>query len=174
LNETNRKRDKRKFYKYIRNLYNLPDLTTLVCKDKDGNIILKKRTLEGWQKYFKQLLNPETESINSLERHEDPINNSDLEEPTNEELNEIIKNLKPNKAACPDEMLPEFIKNADLTLKQIIYQIIMKMWKKNTLSKVRRNPVSSVKKEDRKQCNTYTGISLLNIIHKIFAILLYN
>jgi len=82
--------------------------------------------------------------------------------------------LKPNKAACPDEMLPEFIKNADLTLKQIIYQIIMKMWKKNTLSKVRRNPVSSVKKEDRKQCNTYTGISLLNIIHKIFAILLYN
>jgi len=93
----------------------------LVCKDKDGNILSKKkRTLEGWKKYFKQLLYPEPENINIVEKHEDPINNSDLEEPTNEEINEIIKNLKPNKAAGPDEMLLEFIKNADLTLKQKI------------------------------------------------------
>jgi len=31
-----------------------------------------------------------------------PINNSELEKPTCEEINEIIKNLKPKKAAGPD------------------------------------------------------------------------
>ena len=39
INETNRKRDTRKFYKDVRNLSSLPTVTTLVCKDKDGNIL---------------------------------------------------------------------------------------------------------------------------------------
>jgi len=67
--------------------------------------------LQRWQKYLKELLNPETERINSIKTNEGPINKLELEEPTYEEINEIIKNLKPNKAAGPDEMLPEFIKN---------------------------------------------------------------
>jgi len=54
---------------------------------------------------------PETERINSIKTHEGLINNSELEEPTYEEINEIIKNTKPNKAAGPDEILPELIKN---------------------------------------------------------------
>jgi len=70
------------------------------------------------QKYFKELLNPETERINSIKTHEGPINNSELKEPTYEEINEIITNMKPNKAAGPDEILPEFITNRGLTLKQ--------------------------------------------------------
>jgi len=64
--------------------------------------------LERWQQYFKELLNPEAERINSIKTHEGPINNSELEKPTYEE---IIKNMKPNKAAGPDKILLEFIKN---------------------------------------------------------------
>jgi len=38
----------------------------LVCRDKDGNILSeKKKILEKWQKYFKELLNSETERINN-------------------------------------------------------------------------------------------------------------
>ena len=48
LNETNRKRDTRKFYKDIRNLSNLPNVTTLICKDKTATHHQKKRT-----KYWK-------------------------------------------------------------------------------------------------------------------------
>ena len=43
LNETNRKRDTRKFYKDVRNLYNLPTVTTFVYKAKDGNILSEKK-----------------------------------------------------------------------------------------------------------------------------------
>ena len=42
VNETNRKKDKRKFYKDVRNLTNLPPTMTLVCKDKDGKILSEK------------------------------------------------------------------------------------------------------------------------------------
>jgi hypothetical protein len=47
--------------------------------------------LERWQKYFKELLNPETERINITNAHEGSINNLELKEPTYEEINEIIK-----------------------------------------------------------------------------------
>ena len=176
LNETNRKRDKRKFYKDVRNLSNLPNVTTLVCKDKGGNILSEqKQILERWQQYFKELLNLEAEIIISIETHKDPTNNLELEESIYEEINEIIKNIKPNKAAGPDEILPEFIKNG-LTLKQKILKLIVKIWKQEKIPCEWSEgiPCPICKKGDRKQCNNYRGISLLNVTYKIFAILLYN
>jgi hypothetical protein len=47
--------------------------------------------------------------------------------PSYEETNKINKNVKPNKAAGPDEILPEFIKNEGLILKQKIHQLIVKI-----------------------------------------------
>jgi len=41
LNETNRKRDTRKFYKDVRNLSNLRNVTTFVCKDE------RQHTIQG-------------------------------------------------------------------------------------------------------------------------------
>jgi sorting nexin-29 len=150
---------------------------TLVCKDKDGNIPSEKRQiLERLQPYFKELLNPVTTKIINLNRQEGPINNSESEEPTYDKINEIIKNFKLNKAAGPDEILPEFIKNGGLTLKQKLFQLIAKIWKKEKITYEWSEGILCpiYKKGDRKQCNNYRQISLLNITHKIFAILLYN
>jgi hypothetical protein len=111
INEINRNRDTRKLYKEVRNLSNQPSAMTLVCKDKDDNILSeRKQMLERWQQYFKELLNPEIKRINNIEIHENSINNLEQDEPTNEEINKIIKNLKSNKAAGPGDILPEFIK----------------------------------------------------------------
>jgi hypothetical protein len=173
MNETNRKRDTRKFYKDVRNFSNLPTETTLVCKDKDGNILSPGGgELERWQQYFKELLNPEAERIISTKTHEDPINNLELEEPTYEEINETIKNMKPNKAAGPDEILPEFIKNGGLTLKQKIHKLIVKIWKQEKIPGEWSEGIlcPMYKKLDRKQCNNYRGTSLLNITYKFFAV----
>ena len=55
INEINRNRDSRKFYKDVRNLSNQPPAMILVCKDKDDNILSeRKQILERWQQYFKQ------------------------------------------------------------------------------------------------------------------------
>jgi hypothetical protein len=100
--------------------------------------------LERWQQYFKELLNPETERISSTKIHKGPINNLELEKPTCEEINEIIKNMKPNKAAGLDEILPEFIKNGGLTLKQKVHQL----WKQEKIHCEWSEgiPVSSIQK----------------------------
>ena len=78
-------------------------------------------------------MNPEAERIVSIETHEDPINKLELEEPTHEEINETIKNMKPKKAAGPNEILPEFIKNVGLTLKQKILKLIVKIRKQEKM-----------------------------------------
>ena len=84
--------------------------------------------------------------------------------------------MKPNKAAGPDEIILEFIEIGGHTLKQKIHQLIMKIWKQENIpcewSEWILSPI--YKKEDRKQCNNYRGIPLLNIAYKRFAILLYN
>jgi sorting nexin-29 len=84
--------------------------------------------------------------------------------------------MKPNKAAGPGEILPEFIKNGGLALKQKIHQLIMEIWKQEKIPCEWSEGIlcPMYKKGDRKQCNNYGGISLLNITYKIFAILLYN
>ena len=41
--------------------------------------------------------------------------------------------MKSNKAAGPDEILPEFIKNGGLTLKQKIHQLMVKIWKQEKI-----------------------------------------
>jgi hypothetical protein len=41
--------------------------------------------------------------------------------------------MKPNKAAGPDEILPEFIKNGSLILKQKTHQLIVKIQKQEKI-----------------------------------------
>jgi phosphoglycolate phosphatase-like HAD superfamily hydrolase len=78
---------------------------TLVCKDKDGTMLSeKKQILERWQQCFEELLNPKIGKLNNVEIHEGSINKVELNEPMYEEINEIIKNLKSNKAAGPDDI----------------------------------------------------------------------
>ena len=78
--------------------------------------------------------------------------------------------MKSNKAVGPDKILPEFIKNGGLSLKQKIHQLIVKIWKQEKIpcewSEGILCPI--YEKGDGKQCNNYRGISLLNIIRGVF------
>ena len=147
---------------------NLPTVTTLVCRDKDGNILSeKKKILEKWQKYFKELLNSETERINNNKNIRGSNTYLRTREANTWKINEIIKIMRPNKAAGPDEILPDFLKKKlkshIKTENTSINNVDMETKKKSCeLSGGMLCPLH--KKGDRKQCNNYRGLSLLNII----------
>jgi hypothetical protein len=48
-------------------------------------------------------------------------------------MNEIINNTKTNKAAGPDEILPEFLKSGSLSLKQKIHKVTVKKWEQDKI-----------------------------------------
>jgi len=75
--------------------------------------------------------------------------------------------MRPNKAAGPDEILPDFLKKKlkshIKTENTSINNVDMETKKKSCeLSGGMLCPLH--KKGDRKQCNNYRGLSLLNII----------
>ena len=63
--------------------------------------------------------------------------------------------MKPNKAAGPDEIHLEFIKNGGLVLKQKIHQLIVKIWKQEKIPCESSEGILCplYKKGDRKQCS---------------------
>ena len=121
--------------------------------------------MERWKQCFKELLNPPISRRNNvnISIHEGKKYYLEIEEPTYNEINEIIKNMKSNKAARSDEILPEFIKNGGVTLKQKLFQLIVKIWKQENMDGQKVFCAEYTKKGDRKQCNNYRGVSLLNI-----------
>jgi len=96
--------------------------------------------------------------------------------PTYEEINGIINKLKSNRAPGPDNITAELIKNGGHTLKRRIYKLILNIWNCEQIPEEWHKGVICpiFKKGDRKECNNHRPITLLNVVYKIFAILLYN
>jgi len=65
--------------------------------------------------------------------------------------------MKLNTAVGPDEILPEFIKNGGLTLKEKIFKLIVKIWKQEKIPCEWSDGILCplFKKGDRKQCINY-------------------
>jgi hypothetical protein len=61
-------------------------------------------------------------------------------------------------------------------LKSRIFKLILKIWKKEEMPKDWSEGIICpiLKKGDRTLRNNYRGITLLNVMYKVFAILLYN
>jgi len=61
-------------------------------------------------------------------------------------------------------------------LKLRIYNLILKIWNNEQISEESAEGIICpiFKKGDRRLCNNYRPITLLNVVYKIFAILLHN
>jgi hypothetical protein len=133
--------------------------------------------LENWKEYFNHLLNFVTQQAKS--NTEVPLQDHDEEEieiPTYKKINNIISKLKRNKAPGPDCITSELIQSREYTLKLRIYNLILKIWNKEQVPEEWKEGIICpiLKKGDLRLCNNYRPITLLNVVYKIFAVLLHN
>jgi hypothetical protein len=100
----------------------------------------------------------------------------EIEIPTYKEINNIVSKLKRNKDPRPYCITSELIQSGGYTVKLRICNLILKTWNNEQFPEEWNEGMICpiVKKGDRRLCNDYRPITLLNVGYKIFAILLHN
>ena len=145
---------------------------------KKRKIITPMITKEQWKEHFKGILNPvEEEQLDNnrdnLARPEDEaIHIPELDDQiTEQEISTAIRKLKKGKAPGIDEILPEFLIEAETNIKSYLIKLFNKMydysyfptqWSKAII-------VPLFKKGDKNNPGNYRGISLLSVTSKIFT-----
>jgi len=89
---------------------------------------------------------------------------------------EVISNMKNGKAPGIDNITVELIKNGGPELLQRIFDFLLQIWDQERMPEEWEMGIICpiFKKRDRRECSNYRGITLLNIIYKIFTCLIYN
>ena len=96
--------------------------------------------------------------------------------PEVKEIWDIIRKMKNGRAGGEDDIVIELIKlcNTELLIKEI-QQLIASVWTSKSMPEEWQScilfPIH--KKGDKRDCKNYRGISLLNVIYKIFSNALY-
>ena len=89
---------------------------------------------------------------------------------------EVISNIKNGKAPGIDNITVELIKNGGPELLQRIFDFLLQKWDQERMPEEWEigNICPIFKTGKRRECSNYRGITLLNIIYKIFTCLVYN
>ena len=87
-----------------------------------------------------------------------------------------IKHHKPNKASGPDNLPVEFFWTYPNTIANILEPFLKKVWNSGQIPSDWKQGliIKLPKKGDLTECSNWRGITLLNIIGKILATIIYN
>ena len=147
---------------------------------KENNILPKE-----WFTYFNDLYNPKQKSIqptNNLQTFllNDDIINDGTEQMLNmpislDEIDDVLDKLKVGKASGSDGIGPDFYKVNCVMLREFLSVLFNKVYESNIYPKEWSKSliVPLHKKGNSSNVQNYRGISLLNIISKIFSSILY-
>jgi sorting nexin-29 len=94
-----------------------------------------------------------------------------VKEPTQEEMEKAIGNLKTNKASGEDDTIAELIKNSSWELKKRLHALICKIWRDEKMPDDWKIGliIPLFEKGDKMKCENYRGITLLNVTCKILS-----
>ena len=172
------KKDGRVRWKCIRKLQSAhvgrKPVASSVILDEQGNLIESSDGLcARWGRHFESILNVPSQFnadvIRDMPNHEvwDIL---DLE-PAFEELTSAIRRMKRGTAGGQSGISPELISSGGDPLHRRIHALLLKIWSASDVPSDWRDAqiVPIPKKGDLRSCDNWRGISLLDVVGKIFA-----
>lgn len=167
------------FHKAARAVYGPKTQINAPLRPKEGGSLLrsKEEIASRWKEHFEELLNrPAAVDETIFENIEQrPVDLEMAAPPTLQELKSAINNLKNRKAAGPDAISPELLKNGGPTLLTKLHCLILRIWESpQSIPADWKNATicTLFKKGDKTDCGNYRGISLLSIAGKVLASIL--
>lgn len=186
IEEAANKNESRKFYRKIGMIKKGYSPTNNWIKSKDGVLLTSNQEiLSRWEEHFQELLNSGSDdtfdSVANISREaqsSEPGESGweDTIPPTIEEVDEVICQLKRNKAPGGDNINAELVKLTGEMMLQEIHKLIECIWEEEHMPEKWNCGIINVihKKGDVTECSNKRGITLLNVGYKILAVLLYN
>jgi hypothetical protein len=108
-----------------------------LCRAKNGKLLTNKnQVLVRWKEHFEEHLNEGSKS----EQPTRPVNlrddGIDIDFPSREEIEGVLKHWKNNKAACVDSIAAELLKYGGPILVDALHAVIQQVWTSQTLQKL--------------------------------------
>jgi hypothetical protein len=130
--------------------------------------------LPRWKQYFCDLHKINTRSEDLIPENTFLSNTEEVSASTYYEVNQVIEWLKKHKAAGSVNIPAELIKQGGTELKARIHKLITRIWEEEILrTEWTEGIVCPIyKKGDRMIHSNYRPITLLNVVYKIFSILI--
>jgi hypothetical protein len=141
-------------------------------------------SISAWKEYFAGLLGQQAaargERVEEREEEERVVNNDDVYVDdldcviTEQEVRQAIKKLKCGKAAGLDEISAEFLKSAENIVVPFLTKLFNSLFEQGLFPEewCRSVIVPLFKKGDVNSPENYRGISLLNVVSKVFTSIL--
>ena len=124
----------------------------------DGSILTDgKEILNRWNEHLKG--EQSTQPFEFYENESYDYIDEEIEEPTLDEIQEIIRNIKRTKTPGTDNINAEFLQAAGPQITQRIQELILSIWRSERMpNKWNKSIICPIyKKEEKSECSNYTG-----------------
>ena len=129
--------------------------------------------LHRWYEHFETVLNTRSNFEESVIQFAEqcPVREELAQPPAEDEVMEALGKLKGNKAGGKTDILPEMLKCCGAVMMEYILDLFETVWKEERVPDEWRDAllVPIPNKEDLMVCANWHGISLLDVMGKLFA-----
>lgn len=175
------RKDSKAFYAGLRTVYGPSSKGSTPLFATDGETLLKNpdAILSRWVEHFEDVLNRVSvisdEAINQLPQS--PIHDCLDNQPCLEETTLAIKQLSTGKAAGPDGIPAEVLKNGGEVIASHLTELFCRIWAEEAVPQDFKDALIVhiyKNKGNRRVCDNHRGISLLSIVGKTLARIIVN